>query len=367
MVTLHVRLRTLVVFGLLAFLVYFVFTKLFSVVILMLVSMIVVAVLSPLVDLVERSGLPRGISLVIVMLVIATVIALIGVLVIPAFVSQIANFLNELPILYANVRRQLANLGLGKKFNQELNSIDIPSNLASHVLGATSAVAGFVATGLSVLIIASYLIIDAPRASKSFYVRLPHKFHHHARYLLATLEEVGGGYIRGQATTSLIIAVYTFVLMTVLKVPSPLPLAVIAAVGDVIPVIGIFVILVPLTLSALTVSVTAAIVTAVAIVLYTLFENNILFPTVYGKTLSLPPVVVFVSVIIGGKLLGFAGAILSLPIASGLVVVSSYCWDVYTGKVPLEIEEGEDPHMLAHPEPKPDEPETAVTTGLPAP
>jgi predicted PurR-regulated permease PerM len=346
-VTIHLRLRTLIYFGLIVLVAYIVLTRLFSVVLLLLVSLIFLATLEPLVDRIERSGLPRGVALLAVMLIFAAVITVIGILVVPPLIDQVTSFLTNLPDLANRVRRQLEQHGLGDTFSKQLNQISVPSNLASRVLSASSAVAGFLATAGTILIITTYLLIDARRLDKTLYDKLPRKYHHHARYMLANLQDVVGGYIRGQATTSALIAIFTFVLLLILRVPNPLPLALIAALGDVVPVIGIFVIIVPLSLAALTVSVPAAIIVVVAMAIYIWLENNVLFPNVYGQALSLPPLAVFLAVIIGGKLLGFAGAILSLPIASGLVVITSYIWDVHTGRVPLELEEDEPPETVA--------------------
>jgi predicted PurR-regulated permease PerM len=73
-------------------------------------------------------------------------------------------------------------------------------------------------------------------------------------------------------------------------------------------------------------------------------------PRIYGETLSLPPLVIFLSLIVGGKLLGFAGALLSLPLAAALRVAIAYAWDVHTGRIPLEIEEHDEPEALAQPD-----------------
>lgn len=341
MVTIHLRLRTLVYFGLVAFAAYLIITKLFDVVLLILVSLIFLATLEPVVEKMERSGLPRGIAILVVMLILALAVAAVGFLVVPPLISQVTDFLSGLPDLANKVRDLLQQHGLGNTFSQQLDQISVPSNLASYVLSTSSAVASFLATAGTILIISTYLILDARRLDGALYTRLPHKYHHHARYILANLQEVVGGYIRGQITMSTLIGVFTFVMLLVLRVPNPLPLALVAAIGDIVPVIGIFVILLPIVLTALTVSVPTAIIVIVLMSIYIWLENNVLFPNVYGKALSLPPLAVFLAVIIGGKLLGFVGAILSLPIASALVVIVSYMWDVHTGRVPMEIEEDE--------------------------
>lgn len=346
MVTIHLRLRALIYFALVVLAAYIIWTILFDVVLLLLVSAIFLAALEPIVERIERSGLPRGVAVLAVMLLIASVVALLAFLVVPALFTQITALVSDLPDMVDRLRSILQKRGLGTQFSSQLDQIQVPANLARHVLGASTAALNFLVAALTVVIVTTYLILDARRMDDLLYDKLPRKYHHHARYMLATLQEVVGGYIRGQALTSTIITGFAYVILLVLRVPDPLPLALVAGIGDVIPVIGVVVIVAPLALAALTVSVQAGIIIAVAMVVYVWVENNILVPRIYGETLALPPLVIFLSLIVGGKLLGFAGALLSLPLAAALRVAIAYAWDVHTGRVPLEIEAEDEPESF---------------------
>jgi predicted PurR-regulated permease PerM len=351
MVTIHLRLRTLVYFALIVLAAYIIWAVLFDVVLLLLVSGIFLAALEPIVERIERSGLPRGVAVLTVMLLIASGVALVAFLVVPALFTQITDLLSNLPDTADRLRAFLQHHGLGNQFNGQLNQLQVPSNLARHVLGAGTAALSFLVTALTVVIVTTYLILDAHRIDQIIYERLPCKYHHHARYMLATMQEVVGGYIRGQVLTSAIITGFALVLLLVLRVPNPMPLALLAGVGDVIPVVGIFVIVAPLTAAALTVSVQAGVIIAVAMIVYVWVENNILVPRIYSETLSLPPLAIFLALIVGGKLLGLAGALLSLPLAAAFRVIVAYAWAVHTGRVPLEMpEEQEMPDALSQTE-----------------
>jgi len=361
MVTIHLRLRTLIYFALVVLAVYIIWTVLFDVVLLLLVSAIFLAAIEPIVERIENSGLPRGIAMLAVMFLIASGVALVAFLVVPALFTQITDLASNLPSTVDRLRGLLRDRGLDKQFSSQLDQIQVPGNLARHVLGASTAALSFLVAALTVVIVTTYLILDARRMDQLLYDKLPRKYHHHARYMLATLQEVVGGYIRGQVLTSAIITGFAFVMLLVLRVPNPLPLALLAGVGDVIPVIGVFVIVAPLALAALTVSVQAAIIIAVAMIVYVWVENNILVPRIYGETLSLPPLAIFLSLIVGGKLLGFAGALLSLPLAAALRVAIAYAWDVHIGRVPLEIEESDESDVLSDTNARSD---TAVATTI---
>ncbi|MGI8855755.1 MAG: AI-2E family transporter, partial [Thermomicrobiales bacterium] len=272
MVTVHLRLRTLIYFALIVFAVIVIWTKLFDVVLLLLVSGIFLAAIEPIVERIERSGLPRGIAVLTVMLLIASAAALVAFLVVPALFTQITDLLSNLPNTVDRLRALLQQHGLGNQFNDQLDQIKVPSNLAGHVLGASTAALSFLVAALTVVIVTTYLILDARRIDQILYERLPRKYHHHARYMLATMQEVVGGYIRGQVLTSAIITGFALVLLIVLRVPNPMPLALLAGVGDIVPVVGIFIIVAPLTAAALSVSVQAGVIVAVAMIVYVWVE-----------------------------------------------------------------------------------------------
>ena len=139
MVTIHLRLRTLIYFALVVFAAYVIWTVLFDVVLLLLVSAIFLAALEPIVERIEKSGLPRGVAILAVMFVIAAAAALVGFLVVPALFTQITDLLSNLPSTVDRLRGLLRDRGLDKQFSSQLDQIQVPSNLAGHVLGASTA------------------------------------------------------------------------------------------------------------------------------------------------------------------------------------------------------------------------------------
>ena len=139
--------------------------------------------------------------------------------------------------------------------------------------------------------------------------------------ILQNLEAIVGGYMRGQLITSVAIGVFTFALLTIFHVPNALSLALLAAVVDVIPLIGGLLATAPAVLSALSVSVPAGIVVLVVLGAYQEFENRVLIPRVYEHTLRLSPTTIVLALLAGGILQGVIGALLALPIAAGLQMI----------------------------------------------
>jgi len=183
----------------------------------------------------------------------------------------------------------------------------------------------------TVFFLSAYFLLDARRLKQFLYFSTPRPWHIHIRELLPALQRVVGGYIRGQAITSASIFLFTFITLTVLDVPNALALSAIAAVADLIPLVGVYIFLIPITLAALAVSLTTAIIVFGLMVAYQQFEDRILIPRVYGSTLRLPTIAVVLAILAGAELLGLVGALLALPVAAGLRVVVEYFAEVRKG------------------------------------
>jgi predicted PurR-regulated permease PerM len=152
------------------------------------------------------------------------------------------------------------------------------------------------------------------------------------------LQQVVGGYARGQVITSLCIMAFTFVMLVILRVPNALALSALAFLGDMIPIVGVFVIIVPTALAAWQVSTASAVIVVVLLILYTQFENKVLVQRVYGATLNLPSTAVLLGLMVGGQLFGAVGALLSLPVTASLAVLTRYWHDVRAGHDPALTE-----------------------------
>jgi predicted PurR-regulated permease PerM len=143
--------------------------------------------------------------------------------------------------------------------------------------------------------------------------------------MLEALGRVVGGYVRGQTITSAAIGVYTLLVLLAVDVENAYAYAVLAAFADIIPLVGAFIAVIPAGLNAFQESPTKGIIVVGLLVLYQQFEDRVLVPRVYGQTLNLPPIVVFIAVLVGAQLLGIVGVLLAIPAAAaGRVAVEFY-------------------------------------------
>jgi predicted PurR-regulated permease PerM len=299
--------------------------QLWPVLLLLLVATIFTVGLLPAVDTFVRRGVPRSLAVIgIIIAILALTVALFSFLV-PALIREIKDVRDNLPDSAREVERLVARFGVHIELQDKARNVDwdkLISGRAAVDYGQRLVNTGF--TILTIMAMTAYLLIDLPklvRFSKQF---IPVEHLGDAERLAQALIRVVGGYLRGQVITSLIIAIYTFVVVQIVGVPNPLAFAVLAAFADIIPLVGAFIAVFPPVAAALEISYTSAIIVFALLELYQLFEDKVLVPRIYGQVLNLPPLIVLLAILAGAELLGITGVLLALPLTAGGRVVLDY-------------------------------------------
>jgi predicted PurR-regulated permease PerM len=116
-------------------------------------------------------------------------------------------------------------------------------------------------------------------------------------------------------------AIFCAAVLQLLGVPAVLPLALLAGLCDVIPVVGIILATLPAAVLGLTVSPGTALAVVGLYGVYHLFEAYVIVPRVYGNTLRLSTLAVLLALLVGGTLQGIVGAVLVLPIVAAYPII----------------------------------------------
>jgi len=301
-----------------------VLVRIWQILLVLVIALVLAGSLSPVVDWLEHRRIKRGLALAIVFLSLLLAVVGIGLLVIPALVGQVSDAITNAPAYRERLAEQLGRVPQLADQAQRLREASFSQYLApigAYALSLAGDVATVIAYGVTVVVLAFYLLADRERVQGFAYALIPRAYHLRVARVLLSMEKIVGGYVRGQAYTSLQIGVFVFLLLWFLGVPNALALAIFAAFTDVIPFIGSILVTVPAVLAALSVGVWQAVVVWVAISIYQEFESRIVIPRIYGQTLRLSPVAVTIALLIGGQLLGIIGALLALPLAAGIRVL----------------------------------------------
>ncbi len=298
--------------------------RLWPVLLALVAALVVAGTLSPAVRWLEEKRIARGAGIAIVFTVFFILAVLVAALTIPTLVAQATSLLEQEPVLRAQLADRLERAHLAAPLVTWLRGL-APDALTS-VVGAKAfalSVRAFetVAYGLSALFLALYILIDRDRLRGGLFAVVPRSHHIRLSRIVMNLETIVGSYIRGQLVTSLLMAVFTFILLTACGVESALALAVLAGLADVLPYVGPVLSVGPAVLAALPRGPGVTLVVLALMVAYEEFESRVLIPRIYGLALRLPSSVVLFALLAGGTLMGILGALLALPVAATVMML----------------------------------------------
>jgi predicted PurR-regulated permease PerM len=297
------------------------FIHLSNVVLVLVVALVLVGTFDPLVGWLERRGWARGRALALIFFGVAVIATAVILVSIPPLLVQLQHIVEDAPAERRKLINFLNEYRWAAPFVRAIRAVpldDLVVSAGNKLLGYSTQLLAIVGYAITTLFLAVYLLADPTRAKTLLYAMVPRSYHVRLARILIELKTIVGGYMRGQVITSLAITIFTFGLLTALRVDDALALAMFAGLTDVIPFIGGYVASAPAILSVAPQGTGFMLLVAALMFLYQEFESRILVPRVYGRTLRMSPAIVLLALLIGGTLLGILGALLALPIAAGL-------------------------------------------------
>jgi predicted PurR-regulated permease PerM len=321
---------TLVALGVLLYVLYLVR----SVVGLLLIAAFLAIALGPAVDRAARMKLPRAASILAVFLALGLSIFLIGLVVVPPIVNEVQAFAKDVPAYVDDIRSNKTLREYDDKYNITKKLQDQASALPSRLgdaAGALQAVTvGVFSTIIqlvTVLTITFFLLLDGARIVNFLLAQVRPSHRQRVRYVAADIYSATGGYVAGALTLATAAGISTYVLLSILNVPFAVPLAVLMAFFDLIPLVGS-------TIGGVLVAIVTlfadfpqdTIIWVVFVVVYQQIENSVLQPLVYRRAVNLHPLAVITAILIGSTLLGVLGALVAIPIAAALQIMLKDIW-----------------------------------------
>jgi predicted PurR-regulated permease PerM len=299
--------------------------RLWPILIVLVVTLVLVGTLGPAVAALERRRFSRNGALAIVFISMAAVTAILAALTIPAMGRELVEIVEHAPQLQSRMAAVLERSRFSRSLAPAVRAFRLDQVLlkgnAEDTFAFSERIVELVGYFFTTVVLAIYLTAGRDHARGAVYAWVPRRFHVRLARITLNLETIVGGYMRGQLITSAAIALFVFALLTALRLPNALALAVFAGFCDVIPFIGGFLATAPAVLAALSRGVGVAAIVFFALMTYQQFESRVLVPRVYGRALRLSPSAVILALLIGGRLLGVLGALLALPVAAGLRMI----------------------------------------------
>ncbi|MFL6530902.1 MAG: AI-2E family transporter [Chthoniobacterales bacterium] len=291
---------------------------------LLLLAILVAIAFAPLLEWTRRRGWPRWLGLLVCALILFGFSLIFFGFLIPIVTSQVSALIANIPRFRDDFVRHLPEHGpLRDSANQMFASpaLSNPEPIAKQVVAWGGAAAQALMNFFLMLIVSLYFLADGRRVAEWLLAFFPNEHRTKARGAFEEIAHVVAQYMIGQLITSALCGIYAFAVLAFLHVPNATMLAALAAVLDVLPLIGFFLFTIPAVAVALTVSPVAALIVAVLYIAYKFVEDYFIVPYVYGNALKLSTLTVLLSCLVAGVLGGVIGIIIVLPIVASYPVI----------------------------------------------
>ncbi len=315
-------------------------------------------VLDPLVDLLERRGIGRTLSIVILSLPLVGFVAALTLFGVPALIVQVDQLIEAAPTLlervggWVNALRErivLANIpGLDEESLPDLRTLDPArvvdllqtrrSTLANGAwasvlglgrgLGSAATLAGYV---FLTPVLTFYLLRDYDKIIARVRLLLPRTREAAIVSCAAEYDALLAKYLRGQVTVALILGLLTGVLLFAVRFPYPFLLGALVGVLGLIPFLGLVLAIIPAIIVALVSgNVATSLIKVVAVYGSTqILEGSFISPRIVGESVGLHPVWIVLALSVGGFFFGFVGFLVGVPVAVGLKLLVLRALDNY--------------------------------------
>lgn len=294
--------------------------------------------LDPAVRFLERRGLTRGAGVLIVLLSLIVALGLIIWAIVPVVVSQITSFVRDVPGMISDFQASDLYATLEDQFGDQFETLigDVqtfltdPGNIAT-IGGGALQVGASIANGISgaviVLVLIIYFLATLPAIKQAMLRLAPARDRENANIITTQITDSVGGYVMGMVTLAFINAVVVLILYTVLGLPFPLLLAVVAFLITLIPLVGSLLFWVIGTGIALFGdNIVFAIIFAVVYLVYMQVESYVLTPRVMNRAIAIPGSLVVIGALVGGTLLGLLGALVAVPVTASILIIINKIW-----------------------------------------
>ncbi len=291
----------------------------------LMLAVLLAAVITPLVNRVERSGINRLVAVSAVYLAAIAITAGVFAAIVPLFVEQARDLGPTLRTGWVSVSRWLEEGPLGWD-RERIDELVAPVTsgevipLARIASGAGEVLAGALLT----LVLSFFFVKDGPEISQWILARTPLAYRDAVRAAGERMWGSFGGFMRGTSLVALVDAVGIAIGLTLIGVPLVLPLALLVFLGGFVPVIGAAITGLLAVLVALAWGGAGpAIATLVVVIVVQQVESNVLQPMVMRRSVSLHPVVVLAVLTAGATTIGIVGALLAVPVTAAVVAAGN--------------------------------------------
>jgi predicted PurR-regulated permease PerM len=335
------------------------------VVFIFLVAALIALLMNPIVRGLGRIWIPRGFAVAIVYLSFAAAVAMAILALATVVVNQTRSASTRVDSYFTkdhgqppqtHAERDLDRLQIwldrhhlkqvkvrrqGQDFLNNIGTKDVQkytSKAINWAEGAAISVFQLLFSGVLIVVISIYMLLDMPRLASGIDSRFPPR--PGSPPLLSRIESALAGYVKGQALLSLIIGssagIGLWVLGALGWVPGADRYALLfgtwVGLMELIPYLGPWLGAVPPLVYALVLHPLAAVWVAILFLVIHQVEGHVVVPNVMGSALRLHPLLVIFGLLAGGEIYGLPGVFVALPLLAAIRAI----WEFFSDRIALE-------------------------------
>lgn len=243
----------------------------------------------------------------------------------PEYAQQTSDYVQRNPKLQDLEEKYQVSAKLEQEAQKIPSSLDDTAAILADIGGT---LAGSVAALATILTMSIFMLAGGSRWVDWAVRQQPAARAKRIRKVLENSTQAIGHYLVGAISIATLAGVLTFIVLTILDVPFAAPLAVMAGLFSLLPMIGATLAAVIIGIVTLFVDFpTVTIIWAIWSIAYQQLENTVIQPQIQRRSVHLHPLLVIIAVLCGSVLLGVLGAILAVPLAAALQIIVREWWD----------------------------------------
>lgn len=296
-----------------------------------LAAMVLTYVLEPVVELLVKRKVPRGVAVLVIYFTFIVVAAIAIINCIPLVSKQLTQLSAHVPVLVREADKWIDELSRQKQYLPEAVRKGIEAALATAEQNITSLATGaftmlsgtlnFLFILVTVPFLVYYMLKDMRVIGRGMVRLAPVKHRDEMHRILNGIDETLGKYVRGQLLVMSVVGVLTWAGLLVIHMPYALLLAMFLATADIIPYLGPFIGAAPAILLASPLGVPMVLKVFMVNVIVQQLEGNLISPQIMGHSLNLHPMAIVAALLIGGEVGGILGLIVAVPMLAVLKAI----------------------------------------------
>lgn len=316
------RSARLVLYLVLAVAAVYVVIQLESLIICLIAALTLASALAPLAENLEKRKIPRVATVISVYLLVLALYIGVGSGLVPILREQAISIYESVPnygTWLLEKAHSLTAMGGPDLTHTQIAADDIRNlsmSTLNKVLKVTGSVFGGLINGVFILFLTAYFVIEASAINTSLLGWLPGPQAERWAGLIRPIENRLGGYVRGQLLVSLAVGSFIGIGLALIGNEKALILGVMAGLLNLVPYVGSMITCALAIIISFMQAPWMGVATIALVAIEQWCESTFIVPTLLGKQVDLHPLIVMLSVIIGGSLLGISGALIAVPVTT---------------------------------------------------